>query len=87
VTVSVVINTGSTGQSYNQLSAVTDGSGDRVMKYLGIPGYQYALDWKTNLPDAWTPVLTNTAGANGVMLFTNTPSVTGTDFYRTRWVH
>ena len=76
VTVSVAAN----GQGFNQMSV--DASG---MKYAGISGFSYALDYAANLtpPVVWTPVVTNIASPeNGVLSFTNT----ATGFYRTRWV-
>ena len=82
-TVNVTIN--ATGQGFNQLSAQLLG-GNEVMKFAGIPNYPYALDWTTNLtpPVVWIPVVTNTAAANGFLIFTSTPSG-GSDFYRTRY--
>jgi autotransporter-associated beta strand protein len=83
-TVTVIIN--QTGQSYNMLTAPALNNGKVTMSFLGIPGYKYALDWTQSLtpPVVWAPLITNTAAANGIMLFTNTPSL-GTDFYRTRY--
>jgi autotransporter-associated beta strand protein len=73
-------------QGYNQLGNPQLIGGAAVMTFYGIPGYKYALDWATTLtPPNWTPVMTNTAAANGLLMLTNsTPS--GTDFYRTRYV-
>jgi hypothetical protein len=86
-TVTVTIN--QTGQSYNSLTPpVPNGSGQVTMSFAGIPGDKYALDWTQSLtpPVVWAPLITNTAAANGILLFTNTPSVPGPDFYRTRFV-
>jgi hypothetical protein len=74
------------GGSYNQL-AVEPLGGDVRLSYLGIPGTNYALEVTHDLtpPTTWTPVLTNPAAANGLLVFTNTPSG-GQSFYRTRYV-
>jgi hypothetical protein len=85
VTVTVVPNT-SSGGSYNQLAVESIGS-DVRLSYLGIPGTNYALEVTHDLtpPITWTPVLTNPAAANGLLVFTNTPTG-GQSFYRTRYV-
>jgi hypothetical protein len=76
------------GASYNQLSATVLLGGDLELSYLGIPGTNYVLDLTHDLtpPVSWTGLKTNAAAANGVILFTNTPSLSPTnDFYRTRY--
>jgi len=85
VTVTVVPNT-SSGGSYNQLAVEPIGS-DVRLSYLGIPGTNYALEVTHDLtpPITWTPVVTNVAAANGLLVFTNTPTG-GQSFYRTRYV-
>jgi hypothetical protein len=67
------------GVGFNQISADLSG-----MTYAGIPGYSYALDYTADLTPqvVWTPLVTNVAAGNGVLIFTNT----ATGFYRTRWV-
>jgi hypothetical protein len=57
------------------------------VSFLGIPGLKYSLDVTHDLtaPITWTPVVTNPAAANGLLVFTNTPSG-GQSFYRTRYV-
>jgi hypothetical protein len=84
ITATVMANT--SGGSYNQLAVATVGSEVRL-SYLGIPGTNYALEVTQDLtpPITWTPVLTNPAAANGLLVFTNTPSG-GQSFYRTRYV-
>ncbi len=85
-TVSVTIN--ATGQSFNQLSApVNNGDGTMTIKYLGIPGYNYALETTASLapPVTWSPVNTNAAAANGQLNFTF-PTGAGQGFFRTRSV-
>ncbi len=71
--------------NFNRVSIETLGNGDVRLTYQGIPGYTYALDWTHYLtnPIPWIPILTNTAGGTGTLIFTNTPSGSD-DFYRTR---
>jgi hypothetical protein len=70
------------------VSIETLGNGDVKLSYAGIPQYYYALDWTHDLtaPVSWAPITTNQAATNGVLVFTNTPSMPGPDFYRTRYV-
>jgi hypothetical protein len=86
VTATVVPNT-SSGGSYNQLALTPIAGGNLQLNFLGIPGTKYALEVTTNLtpPITWTPVVTNPAAANGLLVFTNTPTG-GQSFYRTRYV-
>lgn len=84
-TVTVIV---SDAQGFNQLSPPEVlGGGTVALSYLGIPGSNYALDWATNLtsPINWIPVVTNAAGPNGYLNFTNTSSEP-LNFYRTRYV-
>lgn len=78
----------SSGGSYNQLSAVALGGGDVQLKYLGVPGTNYALDRTFNLtpPVTWVPQFTNAAAENGYLIFTNTPDPSTNNFWRTRYV-
>jgi len=50
------------------------GAGTVTLNFLGDPGEAYTLDWTTNLaaPILWKPVVTNAAGTNGWLTFTNT---------------
>ena len=76
------------GEGFNRLSPPSPiGNGSVVLNYLGVPGYNYALDWATNLsaPINWMAVITNTAGANGALNFTNT-STEPANYFRTRYV-
>lgn len=76
-------------QGFNQMSPpVVLNNGDLVFTYLGIPGFNYALDRSFNLtpPVTWTPQVTNPAGPNGAILFTNTPDATTNNYWRTRYV-
>lgn len=73
-------------QGFNQVAAQSLGGGSIRLTYLGIPGNNYALDWRTNLSAGnWIPVMTNVAASNGYLIFTNT-SVESLNFYRTRFV-
>jgi hypothetical protein len=76
-------------QSQNKLSdpQVIGGGPDVRLRFLGIPGYQYALEWTHDLTPivTWTPLQTNQADVTGLVTYTNTPSGMA-DYYRTRWV-
>lgn len=75
-------------EGFNRLSPPSPiGNGSVALTYLGIPGYNYVLDWATNLtpPIAWTPVQTNVAATNGYLTFTNSSSAP-VNFFRTRYV-
>ncbi len=74
------------GEGYNLISA-TNIAGQLVLQYAGIPLGDYALDLTHDLaqPITWESIFTNTASANGLVNFTNTPGV-GPDFYRTHSV-
>src|ERR1035437_6830523 len=82
----ITVTVTASGSSYNQLAVQPIGS-DVRLSYLGIPGTNYALEVTHDLtpPTTWTPVLTNPAAANGLLVFTNTPTG-GQSFYRTRYV-
>jgi len=83
-TVNVTIS--QAGPNFNSLAApVLNGDGTMTIGFLGIPGYNYELDWTADVtpPAIWTPVMTNTAAASGAVNFNVTPS--GSDgYYRTR---
>jgi hypothetical protein len=63
-------------------------SGGNVrLSYVGIAGTNYALDCSFSLaPANWVPQVTNSAGAGGVLVFTNTPDPTTNNFWRIRSV-
>jgi hypothetical protein len=54
---------------------------------VGIPGYHYALETAASLaaPIIWTPVVTNTAAANGYLDFSFSTGA-GQGYFRTRYV-
>ena len=75
-------------EGFNRLSPLSViNPGTVAFTYLGIPGYNYALDWATNLtpPINWMAVVTNTAAGNGSLNYTNT-STEPVNFFRTRYV-
>lgn len=73
------------GVGFNQLAPPEPlGGGQWRLRYLGIPGYAYALEWRTNLAVGdWVPVRTNVAGPDGRLEFTNV-STAPENYYRTR---
>lgn len=82
----VTITVSAPSQGFNQVGAENLGGGALRLNYLGIPGNNYALDWRTNLSlGAWIPLMTNAAASNGWLIFTNT-SAEPQNFYRTRFV-
>jgi hypothetical protein len=57
------------------------------ISYVGLAGKNYALDLTHSLaPANWIPQVTNTAGMNGWLSFTNTPSPSTNNFWRVRSV-
>ena len=77
----------SSGGSFNQLNPpVNNGNGTYTLDYLGIPGFNYALDESPNLvsPYTWYPVLTNTASGTGAISFT-VPLSYPSGSFRTRY--
>ena len=72
---------------YNQISLQSLSGGRVRLSFVGIAGANYALDRSFSLaPVNWVPQLTNPAGAGGVLLFTNTPSLATNYFWRVRSV-
>jgi alpha-tubulin suppressor-like RCC1 family protein len=72
---------------YNRVSVELLSSGDVRLSYLGIAGENYALDRSFSLiPANWVPLVTNPAGAGGVLVFTNTPDPATNNFWRIRSV-
>jgi hypothetical protein len=72
----------------NQILGEFLGGDGMRFTYLGIAGTNYALDRTFNLspPVNWVPQLTNTADADGVLVFTNTPNTATNNFWRIRSV-
>jgi hypothetical protein len=87
VTSSVAALTVTAPPGYNQISGQLVGAGYLQLSYVGISGWNYALDRTFNLaPPNWIPQVTNPAGAGGVLVFTNAPVPTTNNFWRIRSV-
>jgi alpha-tubulin suppressor-like RCC1 family protein len=72
---------------YNQISALLLSGGNVSLSYMGIAGTNYELDQSFSLsPVNWIPQVTNSAGAGGVLVFTNRPDPTTNNFWRIRSV-
>jgi hypothetical protein len=85
-TATVTVDVITAGQGYNRVTAPALVSGHWQLGFQGTPHLNYAIDSASSLrPAAWTPVVTNQAGANGMVMFTITPAP-GAAFYRTRCV-
>jgi hypothetical protein len=87
-TMAVTVVPPTTNEGFNRVSITTLPNNDVKLIFLGIPGYSYALDWahELSVSTIWEPLITNQASGTGLLLFTNTPSSPGPDFYRTRYV-
>ena len=72
---------------YNQISIQLLSGGNVSLSFVGIAGTNYALDSTFNLsPANWMPLGTNPAGADGVLVFANTPDAATNNFWRIRSV-
>ncbi|MEI6078341.1 MAG: kelch repeat-containing protein [Verrucomicrobiota bacterium] len=72
---------------YNQISGNLVSNGKMSLSFVGFAGANYALDRSFSLtPANWIPQVTNTAGASGNLIFTNTPNPTTNNFWRIRSV-
>jgi hypothetical protein len=72
---------------YNQISGRIVNLGSVQLSYVGMSGWNYALDRSFSLsPASWIPQATNPADANGNLVFTNTPNSTTNNFWRIRSV-
>jgi hypothetical protein len=83
-TVTVLVN----GVGLNQLtSPVSVGVNDYSLTFSGAPWCYYALEWTDSLmpPVTWTPQMTNTADANGLVIYTNHQTKVSC-FWRMRYV-
>jgi len=62
--------------------------GNMRLSFVGSNGIPYALDRSYNLspPVNWVPQMTNFAGVNGVLVFTNLANPTTNNFWRIRSV-
>jgi hypothetical protein len=75
-----VVNSGST---YNVILTTVAGS-NVILTYAGIPGNPYVLEQSYDLtpPVQWHPLVTNMAGTNGLLMFTNTLNPVTNKFWR-----
>ena len=72
---------------YNQISVQLLTGGNVSLSYMGNGGMNYELDQSFSLsPVNWVPQVTNSAGAGGVLVFTNTPNRATNNFWRIRSV-
>jgi hypothetical protein len=83
----ITVTVTSQGISFNQMAITPLGGGALQISFLGIPGTNYAMQVTHDLtpPIAWSPLVTNLAAANGLLVFTNTPGSTNT-YYRTLYL-
>jgi hypothetical protein len=88
VTSSVASLTVTLPPGYNQISAQRLSGGNVRLSFAGFVGGSYALDSTFNLrsPINWTALVTNSAGAGGALVFTNTPNPATNNFWRIRLV-
>jgi hypothetical protein len=70
------------------LTAALLTGGNMRLSFVGLAEINYALDRTFNLLPVinWIPQLTNPAGVDGVLVFTNTPDPTTNNFWRIRSV-
>lgn len=79
VTADILINVYSAnGQS--QMSIPTNGVVN--ITFFGIPNYTYVVQTTTNLSVPWWTLSTNTAGTNGIWLFTDLNATNAQQYYR-----
>ncbi|MCX6930904.1 MAG: hypothetical protein NT154_48030, partial [Verrucomicrobia bacterium] len=72
---------------YNRISVQVLGVGGVRLSYAGNGGAKYAIDRTFKLaPANWVPLVTNAAGSDGLLVFTNTPNSNTNNFWRIRSV-
>jgi hypothetical protein len=73
---------------YNQITCQLLSGGNMRLSFVGNVGVNYALDRTFNLspPVNWVPQITNPAGVNGLLIFTNLANPTTNNFWRIRSV-
>lgn len=83
----ITVTVTSQGISFNQMAITALGGGALQISFLGIPGTNYSMEVTHDLtpPIVWSPLVTNLAAVNGLLVFTNTPGG-GQSFYRSRYV-
>ena len=79
----VTVNVATSGSAYNVILTTAAGS-NVILTYPGIPGNPYVLEQTYDLkpPVQWQPLVTNMAGTNGLLMFTNTPDPATNKFWR-----
>lgn len=73
---------------YNQITGQLLTGGNMRLSFVGSNGVTYALDRSYSLspPVNWVPQMTNPAGVNGMLVFTNLANPTTNNFWRVRSV-
>lgn len=73
---------------YNQITVQSLGGNQMRLAFVGLAGTNYALDRAYNLspPANWVPQVTNPAGLNGLLVFTNLANPATNNFWRIRSV-
>ena len=72
---------------YNQITGQLLGGTNMQLFFVGNAGANYAVDRSFSLkPANWVPQITNHAGTNGALVFTNTPNKATNNFWRVRSV-
>jgi hypothetical protein len=79
-TVTIAIGSAS-GQT---TASINTTGGSASLTFYGIPGYSYTIQVSTDLTN-WTDVTTTTAGATGVITYTDNSPPTPAAFYRARY--
>jgi len=87
ITIALAVPSGNIQGTLSAPQAIEGGPGIRL-KFLGYPGYKYALEWTNSLggTDPWIPLSTNPANGTGLLIFTNSTPDQSQNYYRTRWV-
>jgi len=86
-TVTAAVSGDNSNFSFNNLGFEVGGN-EVHLGFLGIAGGHYALDRTYDLspPVVWEPQFTNTAAADGYLMFISTPTPGVNNFWRTRYV-
>jgi len=73
---------------YNQITSQLLSGGNMRLSYVGSNGMNYSLDRSYNLspPINWVPQMTNSAGVDGLLIFTNLANASTNNFWRIRSV-
>ena len=72
---------------YNRITGELLIGNEMHLSYAGFAGKRYVMERTFNLsPANWQPLVTNTAGVDGTLFFTNTPNTATNQFWRIRHV-